>query len=172
MQNESDQNYGGPAAPGPRNETTTGTAPGPGSEMPTGIAPDGDTENAVSYTPQEERYVSLLLVRLSLQPNCAGFFYLREAILYAHSFSRTTLFRPPLIYKHLMRVFQNTADGIAQAMQRALDRQSVPSTKQEILKFLYGPELDLPASAANKARLQAMEFVAYASEAMRLDLRD
>ena len=113
------------------------------------------------YDAEKERYVTGLLHRLCISPLHAGFYYFREAILYADASGLPAPFHMDEIYAHIAVIFRTTSARVEKAMRLVLTQHTAAMQRAETLEIITGVTLDCP-----NIPLRAVELISYICEMM------
>lgn len=111
------------------------------------------------YDTEKERFVTEILHRLCISPLHAGFYYIREAVLYTDATRLPAPFHIDEIYGHVAEIFQTLPSRVEKSVRLVLSYHTNDMTRAESLQIITGVSVNCP-----NIPLRAVELISYISE--------
>lgn len=116
-----------------------------------------------AYNYARYQYVTAVLHRLGISPGAPGFYYLRDAVLFAYDLGEPVPEISDLIFAEVVRSHRIEKRKMERAIRSVLEDLARNMTRQQILRIITNLEVD----CMNKP-FKNLEFISYMVEALRM----
>lgn len=116
-----------------------------------------------SYSNERYQFVTHILHRLSISPGTSGFYFLRDAILFAYDLGEPVPAVSSLICEEISKRYGIDRRKMDRAIHSVLDALARSMTRKQALFIITGIDVD----CINKP-FRNIEFISYVVEALHL----
>ena len=126
-----------------------------------------DTDIGIESDLEKYQFVTRKLHQLSISPGTAGFYYLRDAILFAYDFDTPVPGIQHFICAEIMKRYGIDRRKFDRSVRAVLEQMSRYMTRAKALQIITGVEVD----CVNQP-FKNMEFISFMVEALRLEFME
>ncbi|MBP3391595.1 MAG: hypothetical protein J6L76_02255 [Clostridia bacterium] len=126
-----------------------------------------ETDEGIESNLAKYQFVTRKLHQLSISPGMAGFYYLRDAILFADDLGKPVPAIQHLVCEEMMKRYGIDRRKLDRSIHTVLDQLSKNMTRAKALRIITGIEVD----CINQP-FKNIEFISFMVEALHLEFMD
>ena len=126
-----------------------------------------DIEIGIESNLEKYQFVTRKLHQLNISPGTAGFYYLRDAILFAYDFDQPVPGIQHFICAEIMKRYGIDRRKFDRSIHAVLEQMSRYMTRAKALQIITGVEVD----CVNQP-FKNIEFISFMVEALRLEFME